>query len=72
MERMKQTRIYYFLGGDGMALRLLDFGLEIGDGLWAIDVDLWSVSGGNGEKGGIYLKDLLLGGLYGNLHGGGE
>lgn len=55
-----------------MALRLLDFGLEIGDGLWAIDVDLWSVSGGNGEKGGIYLKDLLLGGLYGNLHGGGE
>ena len=55
-----------------MALRLLDFRLEIGDGLWAIDVDLRGVSGCRGETGRPYLEDLLLGCLYGDLHGGGE
>lgn len=37
---LKLTRIDYFLDGDGMALRLVDFGLEICDGLGGLDIDL--------------------------------
>lgn len=50
----------------------MDLGLEGGDCLFAVEVDLEEDvgKGSRGDGGNTYVEDLLLGGLYGDLHGG--
>lgn len=57
-----------------MAMGSLNLGLEGANRVRGLDIDLerrrWWYGGQDGGRRGMYLVDLLLGGLDGDLHGG--